>query len=62
MFELTMHFKHDMIGIWQRFQRNFELNGINRVRINRTRPVNLSLNDNPADSSQQKIIKVNFSP
>ena len=25
MFELTMHFKHEMIGIWQRFQRNFEL-------------------------------------
>ena len=25
MFELTVHFKHEMIGIWQRFQRNFEL-------------------------------------
>ena len=25
MFELTMHFKHEVIGIWQRFQRNFEL-------------------------------------
>ena len=25
VFELTMHFKHDMIVIWQRFQRNFEL-------------------------------------
>ena len=25
MFKLTMHFKHEMIGIWQRFQRNFEL-------------------------------------
>ena len=24
MFKLTMHFKHEMIGIWQRFQRNFE--------------------------------------
>ena len=23
-FKLTMHFKHEMIGIWQRFQRNFE--------------------------------------
>ena len=27
VFELTMHFKHEMIGIWQRFQRNFELSG-----------------------------------
>ena len=25
MFELTIIFKHEMIGIWQRFQRNFEL-------------------------------------
>ena len=25
MFELTIHFKHKMIGIWQRFQWNFEL-------------------------------------
>ena len=25
MFELTMHFKHEIIGMWQRFQRNFEL-------------------------------------
>ena len=25
MFELTMHFKRKMIGIWQRFNRNFEL-------------------------------------
>ena len=24
MFELTVHFKHEMIGIWQRFDRNFE--------------------------------------
>ena len=24
MFELTMHFKHEMIGIWQRFDRNFD--------------------------------------
>ena len=41
MFELTVHFKHEMIGIWQRFQRNFELSElrINRVRINRARPV-----------------------
>ena len=23
-FELTVHFKHEMMGIWQRFQRNFE--------------------------------------
>ena len=22
-----MHFKHEMIGIWQKFQRNFELSG-----------------------------------
>ena len=30
-----------MIGIWQRFQRNFELSGTSnyRVRINRVRPV-----------------------
>ena len=35
VFKLTVHFKHEMIGIWQRFQRNFELQ-INRVRINRT--------------------------
>ena len=27
MFELTVHFKHEMIGMWQRFQRNFELSG-----------------------------------
>ena len=27
MFELTIHFKHEMIGIWQRFHRNFELSG-----------------------------------
>ena len=41
VFELTMHFKHEIIGIWQRFQRNFKLSGfrINRVRINRSRPV-----------------------
>ena len=25
MFKLTVHFKHEMIGIWQRFQRNFKL-------------------------------------
>ena len=25
MFELTVHFKHEMIEIWQKFQRNFEL-------------------------------------
>ena len=25
MFELTIIFKHEMIGIWQRFHRNFEL-------------------------------------
>ena len=24
VFELTMHYKHEMIGICQRFQRNFE--------------------------------------
>ena len=24
MFELTVHYKHEMIGIWQRFHRNFE--------------------------------------
>ena len=27
MFELTVHFKHEMIGIWKRFDRNFELSG-----------------------------------
>ena len=27
MLELTVHFKHGMIGIWQRFLRNFELSG-----------------------------------
>ena len=27
MFKLTMHFKHEMIGIWQRFHRNFKLSG-----------------------------------
>ena len=27
MFELTVDFKHEMIGIWQRFQGNFELSG-----------------------------------
>ena len=27
MFELTVHFKHEIIGIWQRFIRNFELSG-----------------------------------
>ena len=25
VFELIMHFKHEIIGIWQRFHRNFEL-------------------------------------
>ena len=25
MFELTVHFKHEIIGMWQRFQWNFEL-------------------------------------
>ena len=25
MFELTVIFKHEIIGIWQRFHRNFEL-------------------------------------
>ena len=41
MFELTVHFKHEMIGIWKNFKET--LNSvevrINRVRINRTRPV-----------------------
>ena len=27
VFKLTTHFKHEMIGIWQRFNRNFELSG-----------------------------------
>ena len=36
-----MHFKHEIIGIWQRFQRNFELSGfrINCVWINPARPL-----------------------
>ena len=25
MFKLTVHYKHEMRGIWQRFHRNFEL-------------------------------------
>ena len=38
MSELTMHFKHQMIGVWQKFKKlwikwNFELT------INRARPV-----------------------
>ena len=37
--QITVYFKHEMIGIWQGFQRNFELSGINCVRINRARPV-----------------------
>ena len=36
MFELTVIFKHEMIGIWQRFQRNFELS----VRL--IKPMDLS--------------------
>ena len=24
VFELTVHFKHEMIGMWQRFQRNLK--------------------------------------
>ena len=24
LFEVTIHFKHEMIGIWQKFHRNFE--------------------------------------
>ena len=36
MFELTMHFKHEMIGIWQRFDRTW--NQV-ELRINRARPV-----------------------
>ena len=45
MFELTVHFKHEMMGIWKRFQRDFELSGtsINRVRINCSRPVTSSM-------------------
>ena len=41
MFELTVHFKHKMVGIWQRFQRNFELSGTSNysVRIKHSRPV-----------------------
>ena len=41
MFKLTMHFKHEIIRIWQRLHRNFQLSGlrINRVQINRARPV-----------------------
>ena len=31
VFELTVHFKHEMIGIWQRFQRNFELSGTDEI-------------------------------
>ena len=27
VFKLTVQFKHEMIGIWQRFHRNFELSG-----------------------------------
>ena len=27
VFELIVYFKHEMIGIWERFQRNFELSG-----------------------------------
>ena len=27
VFELSVIFKHEMIGIWQRFERNFELSG-----------------------------------
>ena len=27
VFELNVHFKHEIIGMWQRFQRNFELSG-----------------------------------
>ena len=45
VFELTMHFKHEMIGIWQKNQKKtlnqVELS-INRVRINRARPVYLN--------------------
>ena len=36
MFEITMHFKYEMIGIWQRFNRNFELTVF---EFNRARPV-----------------------
>ena len=41
MFELTMHFKHEMIGIWQNFKETsneVELR-INRVQINHAQPV-----------------------
>ena len=27
MFELSMHFKHKMIRIWQKFDQKFELSG-----------------------------------
>ena len=27
VFELTVHFKHEMIGFLPKFQRNFELSG-----------------------------------
>ena len=41
VFKLILHFKHEMIGIWQRFHRNLELSGTSNcgVRINRSRPV-----------------------
>ena len=31
MFELNMHFKDEMIGTWQRFQRNVELSGTSNL-------------------------------
>ena len=38
MFKLTVHFKHEMIRMWQRFDQKFEL-GFNRVGFIRARPV-----------------------
>ena len=41
MFKLTTYFKHEMIGIWQKFQRNVKLSETlnNSVWINSAWPV-----------------------
>ena len=46
MFKLTMHFKNEMIGIWQRFHKTLNKVEfqINRVRIKHARPVASILN------------------
>ena len=41
LFKLTVHFKHELLGIWQRFYKKFELVELqfNHVGIKHAQPV-----------------------